>query len=64
MLIEDLTLSDLWWYGAENLKNCNKVSAKNDIERSSEVQEEKVIQVVMMSNVIQSDTQSLWRLNL
>ena len=27
------------------------------------MQGEKVIQVVMMSNVIQSDTPSLWRLN-
>ena len=53
MSIEDLALSNLWWYGPENLKNGNEVAVKTDIERSSEVQEEKFIQVVMMSNVIQ-----------
>ena len=58
-----IALSDLWWYGPENVRNGNEVLVKTDIERSSEVQEEKVIQVVMMSNVIQSDTPSLWRLN-
>ena len=63
MSIEDLALSDLWWYGPENLKNGNEVLVKTDNERYSEVQEEKVSQVVMMSNVIQSDTASLWRLS-
>ena len=63
MSVEDLTLSDLWWYGPENVRNGNEVLVKTDVERSSEVQEEKVIQVVMMTNVIQSDTPSLWRLN-
>lgn len=60
MAIEDLALSDLWWNGPENLK----VSVKPSIGRSSEVQEEKVIQVVMMLVVMQSDTPSFWRLNL
>ena len=54
-----IALSDLWWYGPENVRNGNEVLVKTDIE----IQEEKVIQVVMMSNVIQSDTPSLWRLN-
>ena len=43
MSVEDLALSDLWWYGPENVKNGNEVSVKTDIERSSEVQEEKAI---------------------
>ena len=64
MSIGDLALSDLWWYGPENLKNVNEVPVRTDIERSSEVQEEKVSHVFMMSNVIQSDEASLWRLNL
>ena len=61
--VEDLALSDLWWYGWENLRNGNEVLVKTYIERSSEVQEEKFIQVVMMSDVIQLDTLSLWKLN-
>ena len=60
MSIEDLALSDLWWNSPENLK----VLVKTSIERSSEVQEEKVIQVVMMLDVMQSGTPSLMRLNL
>ena len=63
MLIKHLALSDLWWYGPENLRNGNEALIKTDIERSPEVQEEKVIQVVMIANAMQSDTQSLWRLN-
>ena len=63
MLIEDLAMSDLWWYGPENLRNGNEALIKTDIERSPEVQEEKVIQVVMMANATQSETPSLWRLN-
>ena len=63
MLIEDLALSDLWWYDPENLRNGNEALVKTDIERFPEVHEEKVIQVVMMENAIQSDTPSLWRLN-
>ena len=55
--------SDLWWYGLENLRNGNEALVKTDIERSSEVQEEKFIQVVMMANAMQSDTPSLRRLN-
>ena len=45
------------------MRNGNEVLVKTDIERSSEVQEEKVIQVVMMSDVIQLDTLFLWKLN-
>ena len=41
----------------------NEVLVNIDTERSSGVQEEKFIQNVMMSNTIQSDTLSLWRLN-
>ena len=63
MLIEDLALSDLRWCGPENLRNGNEALVKTVIERSPEVQEEKVIQVVVMANAMQSDTQSLWRLN-
>ena len=63
MSIEDLALSNLWWYGPENLRNGNEALIKTDIERSPEVQEEKVIQVVIIANAMQSDTQSLWRLN-
>ena len=40
MSVEDLALIDLWWNDRENLK----VLVKTSIERSSEVQEEKVIQ--------------------
>ena len=56
MLIEDLALSDSWWYGPENLRNGNEALVKTDIERSPEVHEEKVIQVVMMANAMQSGT--------
>ena len=35
--IHDLALSDLWWYGPENLRNGSEVLVKTDIERSSEV---------------------------
>ena len=63
MLIEDLALSDLWWYGPENLRIGNEALVKTDIERSPEVQEEKVIQVAMMANAMESETTSLWRLN-
>ena len=63
MLIKHLALSDLWWYGPENLRNGNEALTKTDIQRSPEVQEEKFIQVVMMENAMQSDTPSLWRLN-
>ena len=45
------------------MRNGNEALVKTDIERSPEVQEEKVIQVVMMANAMQSDTPSLWRLN-
>ena len=58
MSVEDLALSYLWWYGPENLRTGNDVLVKTDIERPSEVQEEKVIQVAMMSKVIQLDTPS------
>lgn len=60
MSVEDLALIDLWWNDRENLK----VLVKTSIERSSEVQEEKVIQGVMMLDVMQSDAPSFWRLNL
>ena len=63
MPIEDLALSDLWWYCPENLRNGNEALVKTDIERSSEFFEEKVIQVVMVANVMQSYTPSLCRLN-
>ena len=63
MSVEDLALSDLWWYRPENLKYDNEVPLKIDFQRSPEVHKEKVNQVVMMSSVIQSDTQALWRLN-
>ena len=63
MPIEDLALSDLWWYGLENLRNGNEALVKIDIERSSEFHEGKVIQVVMVANAMQSDTLSLCRLN-
>ena len=63
MSIENLALSYLWWYGQENMKCDNEVPVKTDIERSPEVHKEKVNEVVMKSSVIQSDTQSLWRLN-
>ena len=52
MLIEDLALSDLWWDGPENLRNGNEALVKTDIERSPEVQEEKVIQVVLTANAM------------
>ena len=45
------------------MRNGNEALIKTDIERYPEVHEEKVIQVVMMANAIQSDTPSLWRLN-
>ena len=45
--IEDLALSNLWWYGPEKLRNGNEVLVITDTERSSKVQEEKAIQVVM-----------------
>ena len=40
----------------------NEVLIKTEIERSSEVHEEKGNQMVMMA-IMQSDTESLWRLN-
>ena len=58
MSIEDLALSDLWWCGPENLRIDNEVLVKTDIERPSEIQEEKVIQVAMMSKFIQLNTPS------
>ena len=63
MSIKDLALSNLWCYGRENLRNGSEALVKTDIESTSEVQEEKVIQVVMMANAMQSDTPSLWRLS-
>ena len=63
MSIEDLAQSELWWYGPEKLQDVNEVPVKIEIEKSTEVHEEKVSQIVMMSNIIQSDTQALWRLN-
>ena len=45
------------------MRNGSEALVKTDIESTSEVQEEKVIQVVMMANAMQSDTPSLWRLN-
>ena len=62
MSVKDLAQSNLWWYGPEILKDKNEVLIKTEIERSSEVHEEKGNQMVMMS-VMQSDTESLWRLN-
>ena len=62
MSIEDLAQSELWWYGPEKLQDVNEVLVKIEIEKSTEVHEEKVIQILMMSNIIQSDTQVLWRL--
>ena len=62
MSIEDIVLSDLLWFGPKKLKNANEVLVKTDIERSSKEQEEKVLQVVMISHVIQSDTS--WTCNL
>ena len=62
MLVKDLAQSNLWWYGPETLKDKNEVLTKTEIERSSEVHEEKGNQMVMMA-IMQSDTESLWRLN-
>ena len=45
------------------MRNGSEALVKTDIESTSEVQEEKVIQVVMMANAMQSDTPSLWRLS-
>ena len=56
MSVKDLAQSDLWWYGPKTLKD------KNEVERSFEVHEEKGNQMVMMA-IMQSDTESLWRLN-
>ena len=62
MSVKDLAQSNLWWYGPETLKDKNEVLIKTEIERSSEVHEEKGNQMVMMA-IMQSDTESLWRLN-
>ena len=62
MSVKDLARSNLWWYGPETLKDKNEVLIKTEIERSSEVHEEKGNQMVMMA-IMQSDTESLWRLN-
>ena len=62
MSVKDLAQSNLWWYGPETLKDKNEVLIKTEIERSSEVHEEKANQMVMMA-IMQSDTESLWRLN-
>ena len=45
------------------MRNGNEALVKTDIERSPEVQEERFIQVIMIPNATQSETQSLWRLN-
>ena len=45
------------------MRNGNEALVKTDIERSPEVQKEKVIHVLMMANAMQSETPSLWRLN-
>ena len=62
MSVKGLTQSNLWWYGPETLKDKNEVLIKTEIERSSEVHEEKSSQMVMMT-IMQSDTESSWRLN-
>ena len=62
MSAKDLAKINLWWYGPETLKDKNEVLIKTEIERSSEVHEEKGNQMVMMA-IMQSDTESLWRLS-
>ena len=42
MSIEDLAQSELWWYGPEKLQDVNEVPVKIEIEKSTEVHEEKV----------------------
>ena len=41
MSIEGLALSDLWWYGLENLKNGNEISVKTDIADPQEHRKRK-----------------------